>query len=348
MSPEETPAPALLEQIASFSSLLAALRRAFLGRRREPEACAFDLEREERLLALSAELTSGAYRPAPYRYFALRRPKPRLISVASFRDRIVHHALVAALEPLFEPHFIRHSYACRRKKGALAARRQAQRRSRVFPYALQLDVADCFARIDHAILLARIAERVTDPRVLTLCRRIVANARLPQVAPSEARGLPIGNLTSQFWANVYLDPLDHFVRDGLSHGAVLRYMDDVLVFGHTKPALWTALADMRAFARRDLRLTFKDRATRAQPTREGISFLGWRVFPHLLRLDHAAAVRYARRTRVLHSLHAAGRISPEEAARRLGGVTAYAQQGDTRAFRREVLATLAEGPREAP
>ena len=178
-----------------------------------------------RLLALSAELRSLEYAPAPYRFFRIRQPKRRLISVASFRDRVVHHTLVGALEPRFEPRFIRHSYACRGGKGTYRALRQAQRWCRRFPYYLKTDVDDYFATIDHMVLSRLLARVTSDRRVRWLCRRVMDNARLPTVPPGERRGLPIGNLTSQFWANVYLDPLDHFVRDDLHQGAYMRYIN---------------------------------------------------------------------------------------------------------------------------
>ena len=219
-----TPADDTWERVVGFGPLLAAFGRAFRGNRRNPAACRFHLDLEPQLLALSAELRQQRYVPDPYRFFSIRRPKRRLISVASFRDRVVHHALVGALEPCFEPRFIRHSYACRRGKGTHLALEQVQRWCRRFPYYLKTDVDDYFASIDHGVLHDRLARVINDRRVLRLCRRVIGNARLPTVPPGVHWGLPIGNLTSQFWANVYLDPLDHFVRDGLRQGAYLRYM----------------------------------------------------------------------------------------------------------------------------
>ena len=338
----------LLEQVASFDSLLAAFARAFRGNRRNIEACRFHLELEPCLLRLRRELLTGRYAPRPYRYFYIRHPKRRLISVASFRDRVVHHALVHALEPRFEAAFIRHSYACRKGGGTLRALRKAQQWARAFPFVLKTDVLDYFASVDHAVLLELLGRHVADGRVLQLCERIIANARLPTLPGDARRGLPIGNLTSQVWANVYLDPLDHFVRDELGASAYVRYLDDILVFGHSKARLWRVLAKMRAFLQHRLRLQTKDEATSVAPCSEGIAFLGWRVFPGVLRLGRAGAVRLGRGLRSIHRLHREGRVTGQEARERLTSLVAYARQGAAHSLVASISAGLAEPPAWMP
>jgi len=140
--------------------------------------------------------------------------------------------------------------------------------------AAQPEVAASPAQPARRTLLAGV---IGEPRVLSLCARIVGNARLPTVPPGEARGLPIGNLTSQFWANVYLDPLDRFVRDDLGFASYSRYMDDLLLFADDKAELWDTLGELRSFAADRLHLRLKAQATVVAPTSEGISYLGWRV-----------------------------------------------------------------------
>jgi len=334
------PPDSLWERVVGFGGLLRAFRRAFRGNRRNPAACRLHLELEPRLLALSSQLRQETYTPEPYRYFWIRHPKRRLISVASFRDRVVHHALVGALEPLFERRFIRHSYACRRGKGTHRALRQARRWCARFPYCLKTDIDSYFASIRHESLLRAIASEVTDPLVLRLCRRIIGNARLPTVPPGEARGLPIGNLTSQFWANVYLDPLDHHVRDARGMGAYLRYMDDILIFDHRKERLWQALSDLRGLAGAGLGLRVKDSATRVAPTRDGVSFLGMRVYPAMVRLDHSSARRLARAVRDARRRHDQGLISHADAATVLQSAAAHAGHAASRSFLRGVLARV--------
>ncbi|MBN1426022.1 group II intron reverse transcriptase domain-containing protein, partial [Candidatus Fermentibacteria bacterium] len=179
----------LFERVIDFGSLKAAFRRAFQGSGRSYEACRFNFRLEKELLQLGAELASGTYYPAPHRYFAVRDPKEREIAVAPFRDRVVHHAVVAAMEPVFEPSFIYDSYACRVGKGTHAAVRRAQRFLRCAGWFLKGDVEKFFESVDHEILLELVARKIKDSPFLDLVERIVRNTR------TQGRGLPIGNLT---------------------------------------------------------------------------------------------------------------------------------------------------------
>ena len=178
--------------------------------------------------------------------------------------------MVAPLKPSFEARFIRHSYACRKGRGVHAALRNAQRLARRLPYFLKMDVRKYFDRVHHTTLLARLASVVRSQGILWLCETLLDGAGVPGVPAGERRGLPIGNLTSQFWANVYLDPLDHYVRDDLGYTAYSRFMDDILVLGHRKEALWGACAAIRTFAHDPLRLAMKDEVTTIAPVTEGI------------------------------------------------------------------------------
>jgi RNA-directed DNA polymerase len=286
---------ATLAKIASFQSLLAAFgkaRRAKRGKGGEPE---FYRDLEANLLRLSADLAAETWRPQPYRFFHIWHGKDRVVSEAAFADRVVHHALVGALEPLFEPGFIDQSYACRTGKGAHAAVDQAHALARSGTYFLKLDIRRYFDHISYAKLLELLAKRVEDPAVLRLCSTIMAGAHLPHLPDSTDRGLPIGNLTSQFWANVYLDPLDHLAEAMLGRGNYLRYMDDMLGFANTKAELWEFLDTAKAVVEGDLHLTLKAQATILGPVTEGIRWLGHRVFPGTIRLDHASRRRFARK-----------------------------------------------------
>lgn len=208
---------------------------------------AFLGELEHEVVALHHELRSGRYRPGPYHYFEIHEPKPRIVACAPFRDRVVHHAIVRVLEPLFEPRFIEDSYACRKARGVHAALRRAAGFTRGFAFALECDVRRYFASIDHEILLEQVARVVADARLLALLRQIVGSHadgeapdwRGPGLFDGRFRrhGLPIGNLTSQFLANVYLSPLDHFVKHALRARGYVRYMDDFLLFANDRATL---------------------------------------------------------------------------------------------------------------
>ena len=289
-----------------FAALHRAFRRARRTKRGRGGEPAFYRDLEDNLLALSDALRTRTFRPDPYRYFRLRGHKDRVVAEASFRDRVVHHALVATLEPSFEARFIRHSYACRKGRGVHAALRTAQRLARRLPYFLKMDVRKYFDRVHHTTLLERLASVVRSPGSLWLCETLLDGAGVPGVPAGERRGLPIGNLTSQFWANVYLDPLDHHVRDDLGFTAYARFMDDILVLAHRKEALWEACAAIRAYAHEHLGLTMKDEVTTVA-TRSGS--------PPPAGGGSAAscAGRYAARSRAAWPMNARWRARPVSA-----------------------------------
>lgn len=204
---------------------------------------------EANLFRLQRELRSHAYRPGTYRPFWITEPKTRMISAAPFRDRVVHHALVNVIEPIFERRFIQHSNACRTGKGTHRALQQFVMWARSSRYVLKVDVHKFFPTLDHAILKARIRRTIKDPNVLWLCDLIIDHSneqeKVVQHFPGDElftplahrRGLPIGNLTSQFFANVCLDALDHVVKERLRVKRYLRHVDDFCCFDNDKKKL---------------------------------------------------------------------------------------------------------------
>ena len=229
------PEPAF-DRIASFHALVTAARRAAKGHASSPEVARFLLELEPEVLALERELRAGSYRPRPYRTFSIREPKVRTISAAAFRDRVVHHALCAEIEPALESGALPHSFACRRGKGMRAALRHVRALARRHAYALKLDVRHFFETLSHDVLRRLLRRRIADVSVLALADRFI-DAGAP--GSERGRGLPIGNLTSQHFANFYLGPVDRLVKRELRPGGYCRYMDDMLLFGRHKEPLWT-------------------------------------------------------------------------------------------------------------
>ena len=334
-------------QVHGFVPLLRAYRRARRAKRGKGGEPAFYRDLEANLLKLSAELASRRWRPRPYRYFELNNKKRRMVSEAAFTDRVVHHALVHAIEPVWEAGFADQSYACRKGRGVHAAVQRAHALARRFRYALRMDVRRYFDSVDHQILMSALGARLLDRGILWLCDTILAHAAVPGVPSGERRGIPIGNLTSQFWANVYLDPVDHLLGGVVGAGRVLRYMDDILVFGDDKAVLWEAAAGGRALLEDGLRLTVKRSATVVAPVRDGVQWLGFRVFPGIVRLDRVGAVRLARRVRA--SMRRADFSPLQEAAEvgRAGSAIGHAAHADTLAFRRSVVCRLLDDRRAA-
>lgn len=343
------PGVPLFERLTSFENLYRAAKDAQRGKRFKSGVARFHHDLAASLVQLRDELIETRYTPGPYRTFTIYEPSKRFISAAPYRDRVVHHALCNVIEPLFERSFVYDSYANRVGKGTHRALDRCTEYARRFEYVFQGDVKQFFPSIDHQVLLARLERRIFDPRVMSLVRRIIdhSNEQPPAefyfpgdnlFTPFERRrGLPIGNLTSQFWANVYLDPFDHHFRDELSVPGYIRYVDDFLVFSNDKEDL----ISMREEACRRLspmRFILNERKSRIYPVAEGIPFLGFRVFPHLRRLLPESVKRARRRMKRLAAEHQAGKIDMKAVSRSVSAWIAHAAHGDTVGLRRRVLA----------
>ena len=214
--------------LGGFPNLVRAAEKAGRGKRSLAGVARFHYDLERQLCRLQDELRAHTYVPGAYRTFRIHDPKPRLISAAPYRDRVVHHALCRVIEPVFEPAFVFDSYACRHGKGTHAAvSRLGTFARRRYRYVLKCDVSRYFPSIDHDILKGLLARKLKDPDVLRLVNLIIdrSNPQEPMLewfagdglfTPVERRrGLPIGNQTSQFFGNVYLNPFDHFVAETL-------------------------------------------------------------------------------------------------------------------------------------
>jgi RNA-directed DNA polymerase len=324
------------EQVASFGPLCRAAREAARGLKHRSAVAAFLTDFEPEVLALERELRDGSYRPLPLTRFRIRDPKPRTISAAAFRDRVVHHALCAGLEPRFERYADFDSYACRVGKGNLAAVQRLQALCHHHAWYVKLDIRHYFETVDHEVLLALLARLVRDERVLGLCTTILAAG-----ANAPGLGLPIGNLTSQHFGNLLLGRLDHFLRDQQRVPAMVRYMDDIVLLGPDRPTVRRLRDGAARIVELDLRQRIKREVTRLGPVSIGVPFLGFRVWPGLIRLDGARARRFRRRVRSLDRALAKGWVGEAGAARRAESLFAWASQADTWRFRRGLLEKMA-------
>jgi retron-type reverse transcriptase len=339
----------LWPKLTSFAHLFRAAHKASRGKLSRPDVARFHLDLERELVLLRQELTDRTWQPGAYRTFTIREPKPRLISAAPYRDRVVHHALVGVLEPIFERSFLFDSYACRTGKGTHAAVRRCQHFARRHAYAWKADIRKFFPSLDHVILESRLAQKIKDQGVLWLAGRIIAasNPQEPVQAwfpgddlftPSQRRrGLPIGNQTSQFFANVYLDPLDHFVKDRLRASGYVRYVDDFVAFADDRREL-ARLREQVAEFLAGLRLLLHPTKNAIFPTRQGIRFLGYRVNRSHVELVPENVWRFRRRLRRLQRLYAQHQIDASFARRRIAAWIGHAQQADTQFLRERLFA----------
>ncbi len=341
----------LFGKIANFNALLIAARKAVNGKRKKPGASSFFANLERELLRLERQLREGSYRPGRYVEILVRDPKERLVSAAPFRDRVVHHALCAVIYPIFEAGFIGNTFANRTGKGTHAAIKVYEHHRDNHAHVLRADIFRYFPSIDHAILKAQFRRRIACERTLALMDTIVDGSNAQETVdlhfPGDdlfepyrrRRGLPIGNLTSQFFANLYLDRFDHWVSEALC-APYARYVDDFALF-HDDPgvlAKWRVQIDRYLEGRR---LKLHPRKTLILPTSEPSAFLGFelRAGPRKhggskagrgrRRLPEGNVSRFRGRLRSLRDQWRAGAATKADVESRIGAWIAHATHADT-------------------
>jgi retron-type reverse transcriptase len=277
------------------------LYKAYFGcrenKRTTYHAAKFEMSFESELLKLKEELKSHNYQPGPSICFAITDPKLREVWAADFRDRVVHHLLVGYLESIWEKMFVFHSYACRKGKGAHKSIRYLKKIIAPDLFFLQVDIQSFFVSIDKSVLFSLVKKRVKNPEILWLAERIIfhdpttnyiprGDLKLLQSVPPHKSlfgkincGLPIGNLTSQFFANVYLNELDQFIKHSLKCRYYFRYMDDLLLLNSSKEQLLKWRDDIKTFVETNLKLKLHPKKQILQPATNGINFCGYIVKP---------------------------------------------------------------------
>ncbi len=239
----------LYNQICSQENLYKAYLKARKGKRYNKEVMAFTANLEQNLATLQSELMNQTYTHGSYREFMVSDSKKRLIKAASFRDRVVHHAIYAVVEPIFDKSFIYHSYACRKGKGTHLAVKNLRRmtKSSKAKYCLQCDISKYFDSIDHGVLMRMLSDKLADQKTLDLLKLVLASTFAKVLPNGQKAGIPIGNLTSQLFANIYLTRLDRFIKHDLHQKLYIRYMDDFLILGPAKELLHTTKERIRDF-----------------------------------------------------------------------------------------------------
>ncbi len=339
----------LFSNIFAFENLFYAARKARKGKRMQENTGKFFANLEYELIALQQELQEKRYRPGRYRTFMIYEPKKRMISAAPFRDRVVHHALCNIIQPLFEKKFISDSYANRKNKGTHKAIERYQYFCRRNPYALKCDIKKYFPSIDHEILKTEIRKTIACRDTLWLIDRIIDGSNEQEVVKeyfpgddlftplTRRHGLPIGNLTSQIFANIYLNPLDHFIKEQLRVRCYLRYVDDFVLLGDNKQWLWEKKLHIETFLE-DLRLRLHPNKCHIHSTSRGLFFLGFRVFPAFRLLPRANIVRTRRRMKRLQSQYSIGQITLADVTRSVHAWIGHACFANSFHLRKKIFA----------
>ena len=341
----------LWPQVVEFENLWQASRQAQRGKRFRDNVLAFNYNLESELLQLQRGLVEKTYQPGEYRTFKIEDPKSRLISAAPYRDRIVHHALCNVIVPLIERSLVPDTYANRLGYGTHRALKRFTQFARSKRYILQCDIRKYFPSIDHAILKALLRQKIKCRDTLWLIDTII-DASNPQpvvidyfpgddlLTPLQRRkGLPIGNLTSQFFANVYLSGFDHFVKEQLKIRCYLRYVDDFAVFGDDRQLLAEVRIAMESYLE-TLRLRIHPIKSQLFETQHGANFVGFRILPDRIRVRNDNLMRSRRRNRQMQRDYQSGRIPLEKVIERLQSWETHLSHGNTYRLRQLIFDDL--------
>lgn len=341
----------LWEQLISFENILAAFRKAIKGKAYKSYALRFIQDFEHNILKLHHTLITKSYRPGAYSTFFIHEPKKRMISAAPFIDRIVHHCLINVIEPIFETTFIQQSYSNQKGKGTHRAIRNVQSALRLHHYILQSDIKKYFPSIDHQILKTLICRKIKDPHILWLIDLIIDSSNEQEkliayfpgdeiLTPFKRRkGLPIGNLTSQFFANIYLTGFDHFVKEKLKCRFYARYVDDIVVVDSDKSYLWQICLEMKCYLER-LRLQIHPYKCHVRPVTSGIRFLGQIIYPNRRLLPKCNVRRFMRRMKKFQYMYDHDQISMDQIKHSLQSWLGHAKQAHTYALRSNLLTKI--------
>lgn len=338
----------LFATICSLENLYDAAKKAQQGKRFQEDVVRFNLDLEKNILRLRRHLQQQTYQPEDYESFYIYEPKKRLISKAPYHDRVVHHALCNVIGPIFEKSFIFDSYANQKMKGTHRAVIRFQQYMRRYRYVLKCDIKKYFPSIDHAILKQIIRKKIADQKILWLIDTIIDNSN-PQdqvidyfpgddlLTPAERRrGLPIGNLTSQFFANVYLNDFDHFVKEQLHCPAYLRYVDDSVTLHNDKAFLHDVKWSMGEYLA-GLRVKLHPNKCHIFLSELGVDFLGYRVFPTHRKLRMSNALRFRRRLKKMAEKYRKGCITLPEVNASIQSWLGHARFADTYQLRRSIF-----------
>lgn len=268
----------LMEKIITIDNLRDAYQKTAKGKKMTYGYLEFKEYSEANLLLLQDELMSGAYKIGDYREFVIYEPKPRLISALDFKDRLVQHAVCNIISPIFEKTLLPYTFACRNGYGTHAGVKYIQHELRTYQptYFLKTDYSKFFPSVDRAILHTMIERKIGCDSTLKILREII---------PPSGKGIPIGSLTSQLFANVYGNAVDRFIHTELKHRSWARYMDDIVILDNNKDILMDSFLRINDFSMESLKINIGK--WQVAPCTRGINFLGYRIWAthKLLRKD---------------------------------------------------------------
>lgn len=325
----------LIHKIADFENLQLAFYKAHKAKIEKLEVIAYCQHLDTNLHILQSQILSGEVEVGNYHYFTIYDPKERQICAASFPERILHHALMNVCHPVFEQQQIFDSYATRKDKGTYAALHRAEYFQSSFKWFLKLDIRKYFDSIDHEILFKLIQRKIKDRYVLQIFRKILLSYET-----TAGKGLPIGSLTSQYFANYYLSFADRYIQQELKIQAYARYMDDMVLWSNDKSILVNAKEKITEFLMDELSLCLKTNTLNSNI--HGLSFLGYRVFNDKTTLNRRSKNRFIEKAKQYENNLNTNKWTQEEYQRHILPLLAFTSHAETKGLREKVFRSSGE------
>ena len=320
----------------SFEKLMSAHKKSRRGKREKRNVIKFELKLEEEILKLNEQLKNGTYKHGKYRQFKVYEPKERIINAADYKDRVVHQWYVENfITPYFVPQFITTSYAGIKGRGMHKASKDVQKAMRSANdkwnnyYILKMDVAKYFQNIDKRILWEILKRKIKDRKLLWLTREILMSTK-------EMVGLPLGNYTSQMFANIYLNELDQYAKHELKCKYYYRYMDDVVIMCPNKENAKYILDKITIFLDKNLKLKLNSK-TRIFKNIQGVNFCGYKINEKRMKIRHTSKCRMKRKLKRYTKLLKEGKITLPEIQRSIAGWLGYVKHADSYNLRKSMF-----------
>lgn len=323
----------MLEAVADPDNLRMAFINARRGKAFSSQVLKYTASLDQNLFELRSQILNNLVCVGNYKYFKVFDPKERQICAAAFHEQVLHHALMQVCHARFEKAQIDQSFASRKYKGVYAALDCAKKHSRQYSWFLKLDVKKFFESIHHKILINQLSRQFKDSNILHILEKIIDSY---EVQPD--RGVPIGNLTSQYFANNYLSPLDHLIKEVLKCKAYIRYMDDMVIWHHDKSFLKEIKDEICTYVEINLKCAMKPPLLNT--SERGLPFLGYLVYPNYLHLTQRSKRRFAEKIKNLITELDAGEINDACFQRKALPLIAFTRHADSLQFRKNVLSNL--------
>lgn len=320
----------LYERISDTDNLLLAYYKAKKSKEAKKEVIQFSKDVKANIAHLQREIVGENVRVGDYHYFTIYDPKQRVICAASFRERILHHAIMNVCHQVFENFQIFDSYATRPNKGQYAALERAKRFNSQHQWFCKLDIRKYFDSISHPVLLAKLQHKIKDKKLLALFRGIIDSYQV-----AENCGIPIGNLTSQYFANYYLGFADHFMKEKLNINAYVRYMDDMVFWCNNKAEIVSIKEQFVEYLQNELKLNVKPACV--HQTTKGLPFLGYVIFKDRVRLNKNSKKRFLSKHKEYLKRYSCGYWSQKELSNHTTPLFAFAQYASSKGLRENML-----------